>query len=210
MSTELLLFLLLLWSLSLTWVEQSNTHLIKADTGNLGWNALYILGTKNLSLPQSLFGCIQCWSIQFFFCGHHWETEQWKTVLANGLVRKTPGRTSTSCSPGSKHYTPERDARGYEWPSRFRPPWSQLPPASGSLGLLGGCPFPYSWEELYVINFLYLSWVHLFLFPYDGPSFLPWSPKKQNEKITQLLLHQSLHTKEIQCILKTPVNISGP
>ena len=46
------------------------------------------------------------------------------------VCRKTPGRTSTSCSPGSKHYTPERDARGYEWPSRFRPPWSQLPPAS--------------------------------------------------------------------------------
>ena len=48
---------------------------------------------------------------------------------------KPLGERQLAIPPEIKIYTPERDARGYEWPSRFRPPWSQSPPARHSPGL---------------------------------------------------------------------------
>ena len=54
---------------------------------------------------QNVFGHV-------FLGGHHKDGVQGKAVLASGLVCKTPGRTSTSHSPGYKNYTPEREAGG--------------------------------------------------------------------------------------------------
>ena len=50
--------------------------------------------------------------------------------------RKPLGERQLAIPPEIKIYTPERDARGYEWPSRFRPPWSQSPPARHSPGYI--------------------------------------------------------------------------